>query len=55
MKGRMRDEYDSYLEEKKIEFFDIILDIYQDKELTYQKRASMILSILSEYLDYKAY
>ena len=55
MKKRMNDEYSSYEEERKIECFDYIIDIYQEKELSWQKRASMIMSVIWDYLNYRTY
>lgn len=48
---RRQDEaWESHVEERKLECFDLIIDIFQDKELSYQKRASMICDVIREYL-----
>lgn len=43
------DRYRDYLEERKVESFDAIMDIYLDQDLNWNKRMSMIADVLMEY------
>lgn len=47
--------YNEYIEEKKIECFNYILDVFNDTELHHQKKASMIIRAIKEYKSYRAY
>ena len=55
MRERMRQEFDSYADERKIECFDYIVEVFLDRELTYQRRMSMIADAIREYLAFRSY
>ena len=55
MRGRMRDEYDSYSDERKIECLDYIIEVWLDRELSYQRRMSMIADAIREYIAFRSY
>lgn len=52
---RSDDEYRAYLEREKIESFDRIVDTWQEKDLSWQKRASIMIDIVKEYLDTRGF
>lgn len=43
-------DYREYIEREKIDCFDRIVDIWLEKELSWQKRASMIIDVVKDYL-----
>ncbi len=52
---RSDDEYRAFLEREKIESFDRIVEIWQEKDLSWQKRASIMIDIVKEYLDTRGF
>ena len=45
------EEYRAYTEREKIECFDRIVDTWLEIDLSWQKRASIIIDIVKEYLS----
>lgn len=45
--------FDASLDEEKLERFETILELYQEEGLGYQKKASMIMDVISDFLNYR--
>lgn len=47
---RADDCYREKMEEEKLECFETMLELYQEEGFGYQKKASMIMDVLRDYL-----
>ena len=52
---RADDCYREKMEEDKLECFETMLELYQEEEFGYQKKASMIMDVLRDYLARRHY